>query len=97
MVRTSSSIGCLIAAATGAAILLIDISNPFLYVTGFVIFDAGGFGAQTANRIAVVPIDPPQSGNYNSIYLTLYYAAGAIGSSLVKPILKIGDGPEWLS
>ena len=62
---------CLIAAAIGAAILLIDIANPVLYVTGLADFDAGCFGAQTANQVAIVSIDPPQSGNYSSVYLTL--------------------------
>lgn len=82
-------IGCLIAGAIGATILLIDIGNPVLCVIGLAIFDAGCFGDQTANRVAVVSIDPPQFGNYSSVYLTLYYAAGAIGSSLVTPILLI--------
>lgn len=71
-------IGCLIAAAIGATILLIDIGNPVLCVIGLAIFDAGCFGAQTANQVAVVSINPPQFGHYNSVYLTLYYTAGAI-------------------
>ena len=78
-------IGCLIS----AAILLIDIGNSVLCVTGLADFDAGCFSAQTANQVAVVSIDPPQSGNYSSVYLSLYYTAGAIGSSLVTPILTI--------
>ena len=78
-------IRCLI----GAAILLIDIGNPVLCVTGLADFDAGCFGAQTANQVAVASIDPLQSGNYSSVYLSLYYTAGAIGSSLVTPILTI--------
>ncbi|WP_445342615.1 MFS transporter [Bifidobacterium sp. ESL0827] len=55
-------IGCLIAAAIGATILLIDIGNPVLCVIGFAIFDAGCLGTQTANQVAVVSINPPQSG-----------------------------------
>lgn len=62
-------------------------------MTGLADFDAGCFGAQTANQVAIVSIDPPQSGNYSSVYLTLYYTAGAIGSSLVTPILiNLGMG-----
>ncbi|MBI0136179.1 MULTISPECIES: MFS transporter [Bifidobacterium] len=82
-------IGCLIAAAIGAAILLIDIGNPVLCVTGLAVFDASCFGSQTADQVAVVSIDPPQSDNYSSVYLTLYFATGAIDSSLVTPILSI--------
>ena len=84
-------VDCLIAAAIGATNLLIDIGNPVLCVTGLSFFDAGCFGTQTANQVGEYPSIHPSPVNYSSLYLTLYYAADAIASSLVTLILSIWE------
>lgn len=52
-----------------------------------VLFDAGCFAAQAANQSQVIAIDPERSGSLSSVYLVLYFIAGAIGTALAALLL----------
>lgn len=71
----------LIAAAAGAALLTVALGHPAWTVAGLAIFDAGCFAAQVANQVVVVSLDQQRSGTFSSVYLVIYYAAGAIGTT----------------
>lgn len=77
----------LIAAAAGAAVLTVALGHPAWTIAGLAIFDAGCFAAQVANQVIVVSLDQHRSGTLSSVYLLLYYAAGAIGTATTGLLL----------
>lgn len=74
-------------AALSAATLTITLGHPTWTWVTLASFDAGCFAAQVANQASVVAINPLRSGALNAAYLTLYYAAGAIGTAIAGPIV----------
>lgn len=74
-------------AATSALALTFTLGNSVLTAIVLAFFDAGCFAAQVANQAGIVAIDPGRSGALNAAYLTLYYAAGAIGTAAAGAIV----------
>jgi predicted MFS family arabinose efflux permease len=72
----------LAAAEAGALVLLAALGHPVWTASALAIFDAGCFAAQVANQVTVVSIDDARTGALSSLYLTLYYAAGAAGTAV---------------
>lgn len=60
-------------------------------VAGVVLIDLGCFAAQVANQTRVLAIDAAARSRIISVYMVLYYAAGAAGSAL-GPILLLRTG-----
>ncbi|MFG2989524.1 MFS transporter [Streptomyces sp. NPDC048257] len=76
--------GALLAAAAGAALLATGLNTPPVVAFGLALFDAGCFAAQAANQGRIIALDPERSGSLSSVYLVLYFATGAIGTSLAR-------------
>ncbi|KML49327.1 MFS transporter [Burkholderia cepacia] len=70
----------LVVAALSALLLGVALGSPGWMGVGLATFDAGCFAAQVANQSRVVAIQPARAGALSAAYLTLYYAAGAIGA-----------------
>ncbi|MFF8844214.1 MFS transporter [Streptomyces sp. NPDC015127] len=85
--RTVIIAGLLVAAA-GVALLATGLGNPPVTGLGLALFDAGCFAAQAANQSRVIAIDPARSGSLSSVYLVLYFVAGAVGTALAAPLLE---------
>ena len=77
-------------AACAALVLTFGLGNPVATAAALALFDAGCFAAQVANQAGIVAIDPARSGALNAAYLTLYYAAGAIGTAIAGTIVAAG-------
>ncbi|WP_314148619.1 MFS transporter [uncultured Leifsonia sp.] len=77
-------------AACAALALSFGLGNPVATATALAFFDAGCFAAQVANQAGIVAIDPTRSGSLNAAYLTLYYAAGAIGTAAAGIVVTAG-------
>ncbi|MQY34519.1 Inner membrane transport protein YnfM [Streptomyces sp. RB17] len=75
------------AAAAGTALLATGLNNPPVTALGLALFDAGCFAAQAANLSGVIALDPHRSGSLTSVYLVLYFTAGALGTALAAPLL----------
>ncbi|WP_405719928.1 MFS transporter [Streptomyces sp. NBC_01537] len=78
----------MLAAAAGTALLGAGLGAPLLTTLGLALFDAGCFAAQAANQSQVIAIDPERSGSLSSVYLVLYFIAGAFGTALAAPALE---------
>jgi predicted MFS family arabinose efflux permease len=89
--RTVITVALLVAAA-GTALLGADLGTPPLAALGLALFDAGCFAAQAANQSRVIALDPERSGSLSSVYLVLYFIAGAIGTGVAAPAL---DAVGW--
>ncbi len=79
-------VGGLIMAALSAIVLTVSLGHPAQTAAMLAIFDAGCFAAQVANQASVVAIHPARSGALSAAYLTLYYAAGALGTAIAGMI-----------
>lgn len=75
------------AAAAGTALLASGPDTPPVLVLGLALFDAGCFAAQAANTSRVIALDPRRSGSLTSVYLVLYFSAGALGTAAAAPLL----------
>lgn len=80
----------LIAAAVAALLLLVTLGHPFWTAMALAIFDAGCFAAQVANQAGIVRLNPARSGALNSVYLLLYYSAGAVGTAIAGFLIVTG-------
>lgn len=78
----------LVAAAVSAGVLGVSPGHPGRMVVALAVFDAGCFAAQVANQASVVAIQPARSGTLNAAYLTLYYAAGALGAAVAGMLVE---------
>lgn len=85
--RTVITVSMLVASA-GTALLSTGLGTPLLTALGLALFDAGCFAAQAANQSQVIAIDPERGGSLSSVYLVLYFVAGAIGTALAAPALE---------
>jgi len=85
--RTVITVAMLVASA-GTALLSAGLGTPLVTALGLALFDAGCFAAQAANQSRVIAIDPERSGSLSSVYLVLYFIAGAIGTALAAPALE---------
>ncbi|MGW3073895.1 MULTISPECIES: MFS transporter [Kitasatospora] len=74
-------------AAVSALALTFTLGSPVFTAAALAFFDAGCFAAQVANQAGIVAIDPSRSGTLNATYLTLYYAAGAIGTATAGSVV----------
>ncbi|RQT35810.1 MFS transporter [Burkholderia contaminans] len=74
-------------AALSAISLTSALGHPAWLATALAVFDAGCFAAQVANQASIVTINPARSGSLNAAYLTLYYAAGAVGTAIAGTIV----------
>ncbi|MGW1910356.1 MFS transporter [Streptomyces sp. NPDC002076] len=77
----------MVAAAAGTALLAAGLNTAPTTALGLALFDAGCFAAQAANLSSVIALDPPRSGSLTSVYLVLYFMAGAVGTALAAPLL----------
>lgn len=77
-------------AACAALALTVTLGHPVATAAALAFFDAGCFAAQVANQTDIVAIDPTRSGSLNATYLTLYYAAGAIGTAAAGTVVTVG-------
>jgi len=80
-------------AAASALLLTLTLGQPVPTALALATFDAGCFAAQVANQSRVVALDPARSGSLNAAYLTLYYAAGAVGAGIAGTIVTAGGWP----
>jgi len=80
-------------AAASALALTRTLGQPIPTALALATFDAGCFAAQVANQSRVVALDPARSGSLNAAYLTLYYAAGAVGAGIAGAIVTAGGWP----
>ncbi|MES3002396.1 MAG: MFS transporter [Pseudomonadota bacterium] len=74
-------------ASVSAGALALPIGHLAWTAAALAVFDAGCFAAQVANQSRVVAIDPGRSGSLSAAYLTLYYAAGAVGAAVAGVIV----------
>jgi len=74
-------------AGISAMTLTAAMGHPIWTATTLAFFDAGCFAAQVANQASIVALNPARSGTLNAAYLTLYYAAGVIGSAVASPVV----------
>lgn len=86
-------LGGLATAAASVLLLLVSLGSPLLTAAGLALFDAGCFAAQVATQAQIVSLDPPRSGGLLSAYLTLYYAAGAVGAGTAGALVAAGGWP----
>jgi predicted MFS family arabinose efflux permease len=93
--RVSDRFGSRVVIATGLAVatsatlaLTFGLGNPIATASALAFFDAGCFAAQVANQASIVAIDPTRAGALNAAYLTLYYAAGALGTAAAGVIVN---------
>ncbi|MFH8800818.1 MFS transporter [Streptomyces sp. NPDC017936] len=77
----------LLASGAGAVLLATGLGTPPVTALGLALLDAGCFAAQAANLSGVIALDPHASGSLNSVYLVLYFTAGAVGTALAAPLL----------
>ncbi|AZP17975.1 MFS transporter [Streptomyces aquilus] len=75
-------------AATGTALLATGLGDPLVTVVGLALFDAGAFAAQAANQSRVMALDPERGGSLSGVYLVLYFAVGAVGTTIAAPLLE---------
>nr|WP_245695133.1 MFS transporter [Streptomyces antibioticus] len=75
-------------AATGTALLATGLGSPLVTAVGLALFDAGAFAAQAANQSRVMALDPARGGSLSSVYLVLYFAVGAAGTTMAAPLLE---------
>lgn len=80
----------LVAAAVSALVLLMTLGQPLFFAPTLAVFDAGCFAAQVANQAYIVRLDPARSGVLISVYLLLYYVAGAVGTAVAGPLVAAG-------
>ncbi|MEU2060850.1 MFS transporter [Streptomyces sp. NPDC013455] len=87
--RTPATVitACMLAAASGTALLATGLDSPPATVLGLALFDAGCFAAQAANMSRVIALDPRRSGSLTSVYLVLYFTVGVLGTALAAPLL----------
>jgi predicted MFS family arabinose efflux permease len=78
----------MLTAASGTALLATGLGSPPVTALGLALFDAGCFAAQAANQSRIITLDPARSGSLSSVYLVLYFVAGAIGTALAGPLLQ---------
>ncbi len=83
--RTVIACGLALASSSSCA-LAIALGHPVATAVALAVFDAGCFAAQVANQASVVAIHPARAGALNSIYLTFYYVAGAIGAAVAGAV-----------
>lgn len=76
--------------AASALVLTFTLGHAVPTALALAAFDAGCFAAQVANQSRVVALDPARSGSLNAAYLTLYYAAGAVGAGIAGTVVAIG-------
>jgi predicted MFS family arabinose efflux permease len=69
-------------AALSAFALTPSLGHPAWTAATLAFFDAGCFAAQVANQARIVAIRPARAGALSAAYLTLYYAAGALGAAV---------------
>lgn len=77
----------LLIALVGFSIIALQTDSPPLLVIGIVLFDAGCFSCQVANQTRLMAIDGTTRSRIYSVYMVIYYAAGATGSALGPWIL----------
>ncbi|MGW0698544.1 MFS transporter [Streptomyces sp. NPDC002867] len=77
----------LLAASAGTALLATGLGTPLVTALGLALFDAGCFAAQAANQSWIIAVDPERSGSLSSVYLVLYFIAGALGTAVAAPVL----------
>ncbi|MEG8037721.1 hypothetical protein QP157_21110 [Sphingomonas sp. LR61] len=73
-----------------AFVLTFSLDSPIGIAAALALFDAGCFAAQVANQASIIAIAPSQSGALSAAYLTLYYAAGALGTAAAGTIVTSG-------
>lgn len=95
--RLADRFGSQVVITTGLAVatcatlaLTFSLGSPVGTAAALALFDAGCFAAQVANQASIIAIDPCQSGALSSAYLTLYYAAGALGTAAAGVIVTSG-------
>jgi predicted MFS family arabinose efflux permease len=84
-------IGGLLLVLAGVALLLVTRASIMGTALGLVLFDVGCFSAQVANQTRLMAIDAAARSRIYTVYMFVYYAAGAMGS-VVGPwiLLRIG-------
>lgn len=77
-------------AALASLALFPALGHPAWTALALAVFDAGCFAAQVANQAGIVRMAPSSSGVLNSVYLLLYYVAGAVGTAAAGPLVSVG-------
>ena len=77
----------LLIALIGVCVIGNQAGSVPLLVFGIVLFDAGCFSSQVANQTRLMAIDGATRSRIYSVYMVVYYVAGATGSSLGPWIL----------
>ncbi|WP_427913460.1 MFS transporter [Ramlibacter sp. MMS24-I3-19] len=80
--------------STGAFVLLVVVSWAFLLagthsvaalIAGVILLDLGLQGSHISNQSEVYRLDPAARSRLTTVYMTLYFAGGAVGSALTGP------------
>jgi predicted MFS family arabinose efflux permease len=72
----------------GVALMLAAPASIPVMALGLVLFDVGCFSAQVANQTRLLAIDADARSRIYSVYMFVYYGAGALGSVLGPPMLE---------
>jgi len=78
----------LVLVLAGVALMMAAPASIAALAVGLVVFDAGCFSAQVANQTRVLAIDADSRSRIYSVYMFIYYAAGALGSIAGPLILE---------
>ncbi|MDQ8207363.1 MFS transporter [Coraliomargarita sp. SDUM461003] len=58
-------------------------------IVGIVFVDLGVFGAQIANQVRVLSIDPAAQSRMNAVYMLCYFLGAALGSALGVQVMSL--------